>query len=521
VAEFRASLEKEGTFGAGGAGAEGAVEASSVYLWTLYFLASHLSHPSGSPSPDQLATALATIDLAIAHTPSLPELHLLRGRILKRAGDMPAALISVREAVALDGQDRGLNSKLGKYLVRAGEIDEGEEVLGLFTKKDGVTPIEDLADMQCLWLLCEEGDSYAKLEQWGMALKRYDQVFKVYTEIDEDQYDFHSYCVRKSTLRGYLDMVRFADAMRSSSRYRQAAKGAIEIYCGLNDNPEAYLPPALTNGAAETEAKRVAEAKAKQAADEKAAKETADKAKADKAKKAGKKGAAAEEEEDAPAPAAVDEDPVGAKLLREKKPLAEAARWLAPLEKLARDDVQTWVLSFEVHLRKDKPLIALNALRKIAALEPGSAVLPPLVTRLAQYAASRADEAGPGAVALKAALPELLEGASPEAYLDGQLQKATATAEHKLAVAKAKALLGDKQGAAAVAAQAIDGASLEVASVTYAFLSALPAEAEAQAVRAQAATRFPLARAFKLASEDEAAAGSHEDPNEGKEVVEE
>ncbi len=62
----------------------------------------------------------------------------------------------------------------------------------------------------------------------------------------------------------------------------------------------------------------------------------------------------------------------------------------------------------------------------------------------------------------------------------------------------------------------------QTATAAYTFVRSLAAaEKEAQAVREQAAARFPRARAFKLASEDEAAAGSQEDPNAGKEVVEE
>lgn len=63
---------------------------------------------------------------------------------------------------------------------------------------------------------------------------------------------------------------------------------------------------------------------------------------------------------------------------------------------------------------------------------------------------------------------------------------------------------------------------LQTATAAYTFVRSLPAsEDAAQAVRAAAAERFPRARAFKLASEDEAAAGNKEDPTEGKEVVEE
>jgi len=59
---------------------------------------------------------------------------MLRARILKRSGDPQGAANAMEEARELDGQDRGLNCKSVKYLIRAGRIEEAESVAGLFTK---------------------------------------------------------------------------------------------------------------------------------------------------------------------------------------------------------------------------------------------------------------------------------------------------------------------------------------------------------------------------------------------------
>lgn len=106
------------------------VEASSAYLWTLFFLAQHHSSFGASSQP----AALAILALAEAHTPSLPELSMLKARILKRGGDTIGAMKAMGEARALDGQDRFLNSKDAKYLIRADRVHEAEAVVGLFTK---------------------------------------------------------------------------------------------------------------------------------------------------------------------------------------------------------------------------------------------------------------------------------------------------------------------------------------------------------------------------------------------------
>jgi Flp pilus assembly protein TadD len=100
----------------------------TTYLWTLYFLAQH--HASLS-RPDK---ALSLLETALSHTPTLPELHLCKARVLKRAGDYYGAARCVNDARLLDGQDRFLNTKCGKYLLRAGMSEEASTVFGLFTK---------------------------------------------------------------------------------------------------------------------------------------------------------------------------------------------------------------------------------------------------------------------------------------------------------------------------------------------------------------------------------------------------
>lgn len=109
-------------------GTEPDSDVPTTYLWTLYFLAQHFSHIGQHPH------ALSLLSLAISHTPTLPELHTLRGRILKRLGDHHGASIAVNEARLLDGQDRFLNTKSAKYKLRAGLIEEANDTFGLFTK---------------------------------------------------------------------------------------------------------------------------------------------------------------------------------------------------------------------------------------------------------------------------------------------------------------------------------------------------------------------------------------------------
>jgi tetratricopeptide (TPR) repeat protein len=100
----------------------------STHLWTLFYLAQHHSYLGDH------GKALEILDNAIQHTPTLPDLLMFKGRVLKRCGDYLGAARSINEARLLDGQDRFLNTKTGKYLLRAGMVNEASGMFGMFTK---------------------------------------------------------------------------------------------------------------------------------------------------------------------------------------------------------------------------------------------------------------------------------------------------------------------------------------------------------------------------------------------------
>jgi hypothetical protein len=59
---------------------------------------------------------------------------MVRARALKRAGDPYGAAKAMDAARLLDGQDRFINTKTGKYLLRAGMPEMAETIFSLFTK---------------------------------------------------------------------------------------------------------------------------------------------------------------------------------------------------------------------------------------------------------------------------------------------------------------------------------------------------------------------------------------------------
>lgn len=170
-------------------------ESPSTYIWLLYLVAQVYIHLS------KFEDASSTIEAALQHTPVLPELWMIKARLHKRTGDIYAAEDAMARARALDGQDRFLNGKHVKYLLRIDETARSEEVAGLFTRKDAPSPLQDLTDMQCMWFLLEQGKAFERKGDKGMALKRYNTIEKVFSEIYEDEFDFHAYCMRKFTLR--------------------------------------------------------------------------------------------------------------------------------------------------------------------------------------------------------------------------------------------------------------------------------------------------------------------------------
>ncbi|GFZ49424.1 hypothetical protein JCM24511_07544 [Saitozyma sp. JCM 24511] len=335
----------------------------TTLLWAYYYLALHLAHPL-NPSP-AFKRALDLLSIALEHTPTLPEIHMAKAMVLKRAGDVQGAAEAMEEARLLDGQDRFLNGKAAKYWLRAGDVKKAEELVAMFTKKD-MTAVADLTDLQCLWFLQEEGDAYRRNGNLAMALKRYQALVNVFQDYEDDQYDFHTYCMRRMTLAAYVSSVlhriagsvatvltlarlmRYEDQLRSHPGYYNGALAAIGVYLKLSDKPdlkEEKLTP-------EEEAERKKAAKKAQKADQKAKKAAA-------AASDGKK-------EDPPVP---DADPMGQQLLKTETPLEDALKLWKPLETHAAARIETWLAGYEIQIRRKLYLAALQCLQESAAID--------------------------------------------------------------------------------------------------------------------------------------------------------
>ncbi|PWA97460.1 N-alpha-acetyltransferase 15, NatA auxiliary subunit [Artemisia annua] len=328
-------------------------EPPSTLMWTLFYLAQHYDRRG------LYDIALAKIDEAMQHTPTVIDLYTAKSKILKHGGDFTAAAALADEARCMDLADRYVNSQCVKRMLQADQVPLAEKTAVLFTK-DGEQH-NNLHDMQCMWYELASGDSYVRQGELGRALKNFLAVEKHYADITEDQFDFHSYCLRKMTLRSYIEMLRFQDRLHAHSYFRKAAVGAIRCYIKLYDAPTkssneeddelSKLPASQKKKLRQKQ--RKAEARAKKEAEVK--NEVTSVGGVSKAgKKQGKP---------------VDPDPYGEKLLQTEDPLLEAGKYLKLLQKHSSDYLETHLLSFEVNMRKQKILLALQALKQLQRLD--------------------------------------------------------------------------------------------------------------------------------------------------------
>lgn len=186
-------------------------------------------------------------------------------------------------------------------------------------------------------------------------------VVKHFDDFHEDQFDFHAYCIRKVTLRSYTDVLRFEDNLWGQPYYGSAAGGIIGVYLHLHDHPtiskEEEVPDFSSMTAAERKKAKAIQRKKKKAAEKKAAEE----AEKQKAKAAAFEGGDenGNKKKKTGQPVVVDTDPDGKELLK-KDPIEEAKKYTAILAKHAPNCVTTWILQYDVSIRRGKALMALQ-----------------------------------------------------------------------------------------------------------------------------------------------------------------
>lgn len=348
-----------------------AKEPASALLWTMYYMAQHYDQLRDSER------ALDFIEKAAKHTPTLIEVFVTKGRIYKHAGDLSVAAEWLDEAQLLDTADRYINSKCAKYMLRANMVQQAEEVCARFTR-EGVSAMENLNEMQCMWFQTECALAWQRQERWGDALKKCHEVDRHFAEVIEDQFDFHTYCMRKMTLRAYVSLLRLEDVLRRHPFYFKAAKCAIEVYLQLFDHP---LPEEAAQVASDDHVLSASELKKLKNKQRKAAKkaemETAQQAQAQVKKEQHNKSRQQPQQQQAdgdPEAPQLDEL-IPDKLARPEDALEKATEFLRPLQLLAHERIETHLMAFEIYFRKRKSLLMLQSLKRAWRLDANSARL--------------------------------------------------------------------------------------------------------------------------------------------------
>jgi peptide alpha-N-acetyltransferase len=272
---------------------------------------------------------------------------MTKARIWKHYGNLEKAAEEMEKARKIDEKDRHINSKAAKYQLRNNENDKALDNMSKFTRNETVGgALGDLHEMQCVWYLTEDGESYLRQRKLGLALKRFHAVFNIFDVWQEDQFDFHSFSLRKGMIRAYVDMVRWEDRLREHPFYARIALSAIKAYLLLHDQPDLAYGPLPVNGGDEAD-----EAERKKAL-KKAKKEQQRLEKAEAEKREAIRKAAANPKSTEGEVKKEDPDPLGNKLVQTQEPLKDALKFLTPLLEYCPQDIEAQCLGFEVHLRR-------------------------------------------------------------------------------------------------------------------------------------------------------------------------
>uniref|UniRef100_A0A8B9KX54 N(alpha)-acetyltransferase 15, NatA auxiliary subunit b n=1 Tax=Astyanax mexicanus TaxID=7994 RepID=A0A8B9KX54_ASTMX len=386
---------------------DGKEEPPTTLLWVQYFLAQHYDQIG------QQTLALEYINAAIESTPTLIELFLVKAKIYKHAGNIREAARWMDEAQALDTADRFINSKCAKYLLKAGLVKEAEEMCSKFTR-EGASAVENLNEMQCMWFQTECALAYNSMKKYGDALKKCHEIERHFVEITDDQFDFHTYCMRKMTLRSYVDLLKLEDVLRMHPFYYKASSTAIQIYLNLHDNPLTDDSKELQADTGNLSDKELKKLRNKQRRAQKKAQLEEEKKNAEKEKQL--KNQKKKKEDDDEEIGGPKEELIPEKLAKAENPLDEALKFLLPLKTLVKNKIDTHLLAFEIYFRKEKFLLMLQSVKRAYAIDPDNPWLHQCLVRFFKRVSEAKDLAEPVRTVLKQEISRLFGDSNAKSF---------------------------------------------------------------------------------------------------------
>ncbi|KAL8824749.1 MAG: hypothetical protein Q9191_004846 [Dirinaria sp. TL-2023a] len=342
--------------------AKGVREDPSQFDFSVrYFLAQHYNYHRSRDLP----RALALIDEAIDTRPNTVDLYMTKARIWKHYGNFQKASETMEKARTVDERDRYINTKAAKYQLRNDENEAAVKTMSKFTRNDAVGgPLGDLHEMQCVWYIIEDGESYLRQGKLGLALKRFSAINDIFEVWQEDQFDFHTFSLRKGQIRAYIGMIRWEDSLREHPFFSRAAISAASTYVRIFDYPS-LSKGSLANGIGGDLDKldKAERKKAQKKARKEQEKRDQEEAEKKDAKKTAGFGADGELKKE-------DKDPNGQKLLETTDPLGDAMKFVNPLLEYSPKTIEAQQIGFEVFLRRKKYLLALRCLLTSHRIDP-------------------------------------------------------------------------------------------------------------------------------------------------------
>lgn len=437
--------------------------APSALLWSWY-QRSILHEQAG-----EYSQGISLINKCIDHTPTAVDFYELKSRLLESGGDIQQAADVVDIGRDLDHQDRYINNQTTKTLLRAGRIEEASKRISLFTRHEA--PVEqNLYDMQCTWYELELADCLKKKGELGRSLRKYMAVAKHYEDYQEDQFDFHNYCIRKCTLRSYSKLLKFEDELWGLPHYCRAAEGIISIHLHLSDN------------AANSQADDELDYSEMTPAERKKAKNMARKKKKTEGGGGGgdvggvkdsvslKTNAESNGNKKKFKPHIIDEDPEGKELLALDH-LELAKKFAAILVRHAPRRISAWALQYDVSIRRGKMLLAMQTLFKMKSINSDD---HGLFTRIIDFSQKMSSRSSKGHVAseqvLSSEFPELTNRLSMQDFIQLAVVDVKTKPMSNLlkVIAVAAAMFSTKVGSSAEASSLLLDSKLNLRGVTIA-----------------------------------------------------
>ncbi|KAJ3448685.1 n(alpha)-acetyltransferase 15/16 isoform a [Anaeramoeba flamelloides] len=304
-------------------------ESRASLLWIYFYLAQHYDRL------EKYTLSFEYLDKAIEHTPTLVDLYNFKGRLFKHVGDTEEASRFLEKSRNLDLADRHINNLSAKYLLRNDNITRGSDTFNIF-----MTDLHNFPNwryFEVSWMTNEVGSSYLRKEDYPKALKMFNQTINNFHAYFDNQFNYHSFCLREGNLRTLAKLIKFTDQVFTHQFFWVGARGALEIYLNLHDKGKEFRKELIKQCEIEEKDLQI-----------KLDKELSNPKLDDDEKKLRE-----------------DDDLVGKKLIAKENPLKEAVKIIEILEKQAPDYIETHLLALKVYTKMGNFENALNSINKI------------------------------------------------------------------------------------------------------------------------------------------------------------